>query len=252
MNNEHPTSDDVTSAKRSGARAGLIGAAVALTAAVGALVLVPGGAGAASDDRPEIADTGIVATADAETDVETYANAEAELDGYVCVEEFVLDELDGEIPFDELEGEIPFDELEGEIPFEDLEDCEELTEAELAELDEAFAAYDQCLVDNGFDTAAFEEWDEAIAIDEPTSMVLVETPEGATFVDLGDGEGTITVTFDGDDVEVDVDGDATAESVVWDELDAVVDHEAFDACDDLFPEAFDIEADQAAAIEETD
>lgn len=50
-------------------------------------------------------------------------------------------------------------------------------------------------------------------------LVIVETADGSTFVELGEGDGEVTITKVDGAIEVSVDGDATAETVDWEELD---------------------------------
>ncbi|MEM9562626.1 MAG: hypothetical protein AAGA93_08430 [Actinomycetota bacterium] len=222
------------------ARAGLTGAVLGIGAAVGALVLVTSGVGA----QPTV-DAGSAADQLAPP-AEEVVELDAEFDDadfeahWACVDEVlapyeaefeVVDGEDGDAVQPDL-TDADWEAIEGA-----LTECDELLPAGVLEQfeleNEAFEAYDQCLVDNGIAIeGAFEDLDD---LDDAEladgAIVFLEDGDGSTIVEFGAGDGSVTVTQQGGEINVATDGDVTAESFDLAELDA-----AHAACEEQLPE----------------
>lgn len=235
--------------RRSSARSGLLGAVVGVGAVVGGLTLLTAGAGA----QPSVADdTATTAEADSAVVIGGDHELEAELEPYVACVDGVL--ADSGIDIEAAGDEVDLTEAEWEAIDAAITGCEdhlpEELAAEWAELDEAFAEYDACLVDNGLvDEGDFDEDGEYdVEAMESAAFVLVEDEDGSTAIEFGDGDGSISLTKVDGEISVATDGDVTSETLDWDELEGDVDDESFDdeafeVCDDILDDIEDLEGD---------
>lgn len=234
--------------RRGPARSGLVGAVVGVSALLGGLLLATGGAGAqpsvvGAGATPTEADHAV--TADADVDDGYGAEFDAELEPYVaCVDGILADNgIDVEA---EDEEEPDLSDAQWEAIETGIADCEDLLPAEVlaewAEAEEAFEAYDACLVDNdlidGLEDGAFEDDDAEYEEAESGAFVLVENEDGSTAIEFGDGDGQISLSKVDGEIVVATEGDVDVETIDWDELEAELDgeyaeDEAFEVCDEL-------------------
>ena len=228
------------------ARTGLVGALVGIGATVGALALVAGGANAQAVSEP------------VQDDPTMPASPTEEWEAHVaCIDNVFEGENGFEARFEALDeadaADAAWEDLEGEIDAA-VAECDTLLPPELlAEweaLDEAFAEFDECLVDNGLAEEAYhfegeefgdEDWFEA----EPGDVVIIESPDGSTFVEFGDGDGEVVITKTDGSINVVTEGEVTSETIDWEELDVEEAVEGFGECEHLLPERQTLDFEEA-------
>lgn len=231
MTTDTPTPEQLGETNgRSGAmKAGVAGAVVGVTALLGSFLVLGSGAGAqdaGSTTAPPA--TGEEAESSAAGSVD-----DAALDAYFsCVEQAWDDAFDGKD--DEALSDTEFEALA-----ESAEAAEAACESELpagVDIDEVWADLE-------------DEWGDEFDVEE-LPEVAVQTADGITIVDLGEGDGTVTITKTGEDISVATDGDLTSETITWDDLEAEFD-EMDDDMDDELDELDDID-DEMDDTEETE
>ncbi len=239
--------------RRGTARAGLLGAAVGIGAVVGGLTLLSGGAGA----QPTVADdtTAPAQSAEVEAVEATEGDAEfdAEFESYMACVDGVLAEAGIDVDSDEMDIELS--EADWQALEAKVDDCDDLLPAEVleewAELDEAYAEYDACLVDHGLieefdEDGEYEDGEYDVEAAEPIAFVLVENEDGSTAIEFGDGDGEINLSKVDGEIIVATEGDVASETLNWDELEGDVDDEhfdddAFEVCDELLGDIEDLD-----------
>jgi len=232
---------------------------------VGGLTLLSGGAGA----QPTVADDASTPASTVQVDAveaidgtgEFDADVEAELEPYMACVDGIL--ADAGIDIEADEENIDLSEADWQALEVKVGECDDLLPAEVleewAELDEAFAEYDACLVDNGLiedfgEDGEYEDGDEYDAeAGEAIAFVLVENEDGSTAIEFGDGDGEINLTKIDGEITVATEGDVASETLDWDELEGEVDgeyldgedfdHEAFEVCDELLGDIEELEFD---------
>lgn len=216
---------------------GLAGVLMGAAAVMAPIALLGAGADATTTDQPtaEVSPT----QDEIDRDVADRGADDAEFEAYIeCVDEAYegvwpeegadLDEADHE----DWAAMVDWDAIDAV-----LAECDELVPAEIEELEAAFEAYDQCLIDNGLDV---EVWDEEYEGDDDyfeedfAGMVVIEDIDEATFAEFGPEDGSVTITKTDDGIELTTDGDVIV--LTEDDLFPEMDHPAFDACDGLLPD----------------
>jgi len=233
---------------------------------VGGLTLLSGGAGA---QPTAAADTTTPAQSADAVVVEGDHELDAELEPYMACVEGVLAEAGIDIELDQDEEDLELSEADWQALEAKVDDCDDLLPADVlaewAELDEAYAAYDACLVDHGLidefdefdEDGDYEDGDYDAETDEPIAFVLVENADGSTAIEFGDGDGEINLTKVDGEISVATSGDVASETLDWDELDGEIDgeyldHEAFEECDELLDDVGDFDFDEDLDDEDID
>lgn len=162
-------------------------------------------------------------------------DVKAEWAAFAPYEECIDEQLAGvEFP-DKDESELTDEEVAGLDATWEAADaaCFDLLPEDVKADEAAFAAYDTCLADAGFDEEAWSG-----------GHVYVESDDDGQSIVFGDAPATVTITSDGTGVSVATSGDV---SILGDtEAEA-----AFESCDDLLPE-LDDEFDDEAGGDESD